>query len=54
MNDSDNERPERPAYVQPKVVDYGSLQDLTASGGNSFVDTPVGTPTTNITASSTP
>jgi len=32
------------AYVEPVIEDYGTLQELTASGGASFTDVPSGTP----------
>jgi len=32
------------AYVEPTIEDYGTLQELTASGGASFTDVPSGTP----------
>jgi len=41
-------------YTAPKIVDHGDLQDLTAAGGGKFVDTPIGTPTPDITPGSTP
>jgi hypothetical protein len=41
-------------YAKPAIKDYGTLQELTAAGGTKFVDTPVGTPIGNVTASSTP
>lgn len=41
-------------YIEPAVVDYGTLQDLTAAGGSKFEDSPIGTPIGNVTASSTP
>lgn len=43
-------------YVAPVIEDYGSLQDLTASGGSSFTDVPAGTPVNGIgsVAGSTP
>ena len=31
-------------YVEPVIEDYGTLQELTASGGASFTDVPAGTP----------
>lgn len=31
-------------YEAPVIEDYGTLQDLTASGGGGFVDVPTGTP----------
>lgn len=34
-------------YVAPVIEDYGTLQELTASGGASFVDMPVGTAVAN-------
>lgn len=34
-------------YVAPVIADYGSLQDLTASGGANFADAPIGTPVDN-------
>ncbi len=43
-----------PRYTKPEVTDYGTLEALTAAGGTKFVDTPVGTPIGNVTASSTP
>jgi hypothetical protein len=42
---------DRPEYTEPEVIDYGSLQDLTASGGKTFSDVPLGAP---VNASSTP
>jgi hypothetical protein len=45
---------ERPEYTEPTVVDYGTLNDLTAAGGSKFEDSPVGTPIGGVTASSTP
>jgi hypothetical protein len=41
-------------YSEPTVVDYGTLNDLTAAGGSKFEDSPVGTPIGGVTASSTP
>jgi hypothetical protein len=38
------------AYAAPEVKDYGTLEQLTAAGGNSFVDSPVGTPIGSVTA----
>jgi hypothetical protein len=35
------------AYVAPVIEDYGTLQELTASGGASFVDVPLGTAVSN-------
>jgi hypothetical protein len=32
------------AYAEPVIEDYGTLQELTASGGASFTDVPSGTP----------
>lgn len=40
-------------YTEPEVVDYGTLEDLTAGGGAEFIDSPIGTPAASITASST-
>jgi len=34
-------------YAPPVIEDYGTLQELTASGGASFVDMPIGTPVAN-------
>ena len=31
-------------YVEPVIEDYGTLQELTASGGGGWVDVPLGTP----------
>jgi hypothetical protein len=31
-------------YVEPVIEDYGTLQELTASGGAHFTDVPWGTP----------
>lgn len=31
-------------YEAPVIEDYGTLQELTASGGGGFVDVPQGTP----------
>jgi hypothetical protein len=45
---------ERPEYSEPAVVDYGTLNDLTAAGGSKFEDSPLGTPIGGVTASSTP
>lgn len=41
-------------YSDPTIVDYGTLQDLTAAGGKNFEDSPLGTPIGSVTASSTP
>jgi hypothetical protein len=41
-------------YAKPAIKDYGTLQELTASGGKAFQDSPIGTPIGNVTASSTP
>ena len=41
-------------YTKPLVADHGSLEELTAAGGTTFVDSPVGTPIGSVTASSTP
>jgi hypothetical protein len=43
-------------YAAPVIEDYGTLQELTASGGASFVDVPQGTPVNGIgsVAGSTP
>jgi len=35
------------AYAAPVIEDYGTLQELTASGGSTFVDMPVGTVVAN-------
>lgn len=35
-------------YVEPAIEDYGTLQELTASGGASFVDVPSGTPVDSV------
>lgn len=42
------------SYTRPEVADYGDIKDLTAAGGTNFVDTPVGTPIGDVTASSSP
>lgn len=34
-------------YAEPVIEDYGTLQELTASGGASFVDVPIGTAVAN-------
>jgi hypothetical protein len=34
-------------YAAPVIEDYGTLQELTASGGSTFVDVPIGTPVAN-------
>ena len=34
-------------YAEPLIEDYGTLQELTASGGASFTDVPWGTPVGN-------
>lgn len=34
-------------YAAPVIEDYGTLQELTASGGASFVDVPIGTAVAN-------
>ncbi|MGB0094480.1 MAG: hypothetical protein WBP81_18360 [Solirubrobacteraceae bacterium] len=31
-------------YAEPVIEDFGTLQELTASGGASFTDVPSGTP----------
>jgi len=43
-------------YTEPVIEDYGTLQELTASGGASFTDVPWGTPVNGIgsVAGSTP
>lgn len=42
MEKFDNEGPK--PYEAPVIEDYGTLQELTASGGGGFVDVPIGTP----------
>lgn len=49
-----NDEIERKEYEEPKIVDYGTLAELTQSGGSHFEDSPIGTPIGNVTASSTP
>jgi hypothetical protein len=34
-------------YSEPVIQDYGTLQDLTAAGGSTFVDMPIGTVVAN-------
>jgi hypothetical protein len=34
-------------YAAPVIEDYGTLQELTASGGSTFVDLPIGTVVAN-------
>jgi hypothetical protein len=46
MNNSDKTS----EYTTPEVKDYGTLEQLTAAGGNSFQDSPVGTPIGSVTA----
>jgi hypothetical protein len=53
-NEHETKRDERSEYSEPTIVDYGTLNDLTAAGGSKFEDTPIGTPIGNVTASSTP
>ena len=47
---------EASVYAAPVIEDYGTLQELTASGGASFTDVPWGTPVNGIgsVAGSTP
>jgi hypothetical protein len=40
--DTDNAK--HAEYTEPTIVDYGTLQDLTAAGGTSFSDVPQGDP----------
>jgi hypothetical protein len=55
MEQFDNSE-DRGVYVEPVIEDYGTLQELTASGGASFTDVPMGTPVNGIgsVAGSTP
>ncbi len=53
----DRENPEATqpkSYAKPEIVDYGTLQELTSSGGHQFQDVPAGTAIGNVTSSSTP
>lgn len=53
-NEHEQQHEERAEYSEPTIVDYGTLNDLTAAGGSKFEDSPIGTPIGNVTASSTP
>jgi hypothetical protein len=52
--DEINKDEEQAEYAKPAIEDYGTVQEVTAAGGNAFVDTPIGTPIGDVTASSTP
>ena len=55
MNSNEHEQhAERAEYTEPTIVDYGTLNDLTAAGGSKFEDSPIGTPISDVTAASTP
>jgi hypothetical protein len=41
-------------YTEPAIEDYGTLQQLTASGGVSYQDVPMGTPIGGSVTGSTP
>lgn len=41
-------------YTEPAIEDYGTLQDMTASGGVSFQDVSIGTPIGGNVTGSTP
>ena len=34
----------RKAYVRPQLTSHGDVDEMTAQGGYSFVDMPIGTP----------
>jgi hypothetical protein len=34
-------------YVAPVIEDYGTLQELTAANGSTFIDVPIGTVVAN-------
>jgi hypothetical protein len=50
----DGKTPAVPEYEKPKVTDYGDLAELTAQGGGTFSDVPVGDPIGNPTGKSQP
>jgi hypothetical protein len=44
-------------YTKPQIADYGSIQEITATGGADVTDVPIGTPNTgpgSVTGPSTP
>jgi len=40
----DEIRESQDEYTKPKIVDHGDLQELTAQGGGTISDVPIGAP----------